>query len=172
MYRRDPLRRLWFADPMGQEIERKFLTCNDGWRGLGEGIAYCQGYIATRDRRTVRVRLAGPKGYLTLKGPVQGLSRPEFEYEIPAQEAQEILETLCDRPFVSKTRYRIPVGNLIWEVDEFEGDNAGLILAEVELLSEDQAFEIPDWIGMEVTGDRRYYNSYLVKQPFCQWSLD
>lgn len=155
---------------MGQEIERKFLLANGGWRGRVEGVSYCQGYIATRNHRTVRVRIAGPKGYLTLKGPVQGLSRPEFEYEIPVDEAREILETLCDRPFVAKTRYKIPVGDFIWEVDEFEGENAGLILAEVELSSEDQDFELPDWIGQEVTGDRRYYNSYLVQNPFQSWA--
>jgi len=154
---------------MGQEIERKFLLANDGWRGLVEGVAYCQGYIATQGHRTVRVRIAGPTGYLTLKGPVQGLSRPEFEYEIPVDEARDILETLCDRPFVAKTRYKIPVGDFVWEVDEFEGDNAGLILAEVELRSEEQSFERPSWIGQEVTGDRRYYNSYLVQNPFQSW---
>lgn len=154
---------------MGKEIERKFLMANENWRGRVEGVPYCQGYIATRNHRTVRVRIAGPVAYLTLKGPVQGVSRPEFEYEIPVVEAQEILESLCDRPFVAKTRYKIPVGDLIWEVDEFEGENGGLILAEVELESEAQSFDLPDWIGPEVTGDPRYYNSYLVQNPFRSW---
>ena len=155
---------------MGKEIERKFLLANDGWRGLAEGVSYCQGYIATVGRRTVRVRIAGQTGYLTLKGPAQGLSRPEFEYKIPVDEAKDILETLCVRPFVAKTRYKIPVGALIWEIDEFEGENAGLILAEVELSAEDQEVELPSWIGPEVTGDRRYHNSYLVQHPFQSWT--
>ncbi|NJN31079.1 MAG: CYTH domain-containing protein [Synechococcales cyanobacterium RM1_1_8] len=156
---------------MGQEIERKFLLAGEGWRGLAEGVPYCQGYIATRDRRTVRVRLVGAKGYLTLKGPAlpNRLGRPEFEYEIPLAEAQEILETLCDRPIITKVRYKIAIGDLLWEVDEFAGENAGLILAEVELQSEDQPVPLPDWVGLEVTGDRRYYNSYLVKHPFQSW---
>ena len=141
----------------------------DTWRGLVEGVRYCQGYIATVDRRTVRARVAGDRGFLTLKGPVVGLSRPEFEYEIPVEEAQQILAELCDRPLVEKIRYRIPGRDHVWELDEFLGKNAGLILAEIELASEAEAFELPDWAGEEVTGDRRYYNSYLVSCPFSQW---
>lgn len=154
---------------MGTEIERKFWVSGDAWRGLAPGVAYCQGYIPTQDHRTVRVRIAGSQGYLTLKGPVRGMSRSEFEYEIPVVEARQILAELCDRPLVEKIRYRIPVGQHVWELDEFLGENAGLILAEVELASEVETFERPRWAGVEVTGDRRYYNSYLAQHPFRQW---
>ncbi len=154
---------------MGTEIERKFLLRDSSWRGLAPGVAYCQGYIPTQDRRTVRVRLAGETGYLTLKGPVQSLTRSEFEYEIPAAEARQILQTLCDRPLIEKIRYKIPHAGHLWELDEFLGENQGLVLAEVELSSEAETVVLPDWVGMEVTGDRRYYNSALVTHPFSQW---
>lgn len=154
---------------MATEIERKFLVRGESWRGLAPGVEYCQGYIPTRDHRTVRARIAGTTGYLTLKGPMQGISRSEFEYEIPVAEARQILDELCDRPLIEKVRYKIPVENHIWELDEFSGDNTGLILAEVELELEKEEFELPDWAGEEVTGDRRYYNSYLVQHPFTSW---
>jgi CYTH domain-containing protein len=112
------------------------------------------------------VRVVGSQGYLTIKGLTTGSSRAEFEYEIPVDDAQELLETLCDRPLIEKTRYKINIGDLIWEVDEFWGENQGLILAEVELETEDQNINIPHWIGKEVTSDPRYYNSNLVKNPF------
>ncbi|MEM9162674.1 MAG: CYTH domain-containing protein [Cyanobacteria bacterium P01_F01_bin.4] len=154
---------------MPQEIERKFLVTGDAWRSLGSHQRYCQGYIPTQGKRTVRVRIAGDQGYLTLKGPAVGLVRPEFEYPIPLEDAQAILATLCDRPFIEKVRYRVPLEPVVWEIDEFEGDNAGLILAEVELDSENQTVEIPGWIGQEVTGDPRYYNASLAKYPFKDW---
>jgi adenylate cyclase len=154
---------------MATEIERKFLVVGNGWRPLGSGKLYCQGYIPTQGKQTVRVRIVGDQGYLTLKGPAAGLSRPEFEYRIPVEDAQALLETLCQRPFIEKTRYRIPIGQVVWEVDEFTGDNTGLILAEVELQSEDQSVDLPDWIGPEVTGDPRYYNANLVNNPYRNW---
>lgn len=155
---------------MGTEIERKFLVTGDSWRSQTVGIPYCQGYVATANpAHSVRLRIAGDQGYLTLKGPTQGLSRAEFEYEIPVTDALEILETLCDRPFIQKKRYRLPIGEVVWEIDEFAGDNAGLILAEVELQHAEQTFERPEWLGQEVSGDSRYYNASLVKQPYCQW---
>jgi adenylate cyclase len=154
---------------MPQEIERKFLVVGDAWRQLDLGKRYCQGYIPTLGKQTVRARIAGEKGYLTLKGPTVGITRPEFEYEIPLQEAQAILETLCDKPLIDKIRYRICIDEVVWEVDEFLGENAGLILAEIELLSEAQSFSRPDWLGAEVTGDARYYNSALAKHPFQAW---
>lgn len=151
---------------MATEIERKFLVKGDGWRSLGLGEIYRQGYIANNNGRTVRVRVVGEQGYLTIKGSTTGMKRAEFEYKIPVKDAQELLETLCDRPFIEKTRYKILIGNLIWEVDEFWGENQGLILAEVELETEDQNIDIPDWIGEEVTSDPRYYNVNLVKNPY------
>ena len=151
---------------MATEIERKFLVKGDGWRSLGVGEIYRQGYIANNNGRTVRVRVVGEQGYLTIKGSTTGMKRAEFEYKIPVEDAQELLETLCDRPLIEKTRYKILMGDLIWEVDEFWGENQGLILAEVELETEDQNIDIPDWIGEEVTSDPRYYNSNLVKNPF------
>jgi len=163
---------------MAKEIERKFLVLRDRWQrfvaaAAPTGKAYCQGYIATAiSGQSVRVRIAGESGFLTIKGPAQGeqgLTRAEFEYAIPFSEAQEMLETLCERPFISKTRYVVPLGNAVWEVDEFEGDNAGLMVAEVELMSEAQSFERPDWLGEEVSGETRYYNSSLVKEPYGQW---
>jgi len=155
---------------MATEIERKFLVNGDQWRSLGVGQRYCQGYLPTQDNVTVRVRIVGEKAYLTLKGPTQGMSRSEFEYDIPVTDAEILLNNLCQRPWIEKWRYRIPMGDLVWEVDEFLGENQGLILAEVELVSEDQTFDLPDWMGQEVTGDRRYYNSNLVNYPYQQWS--
>lgn len=154
---------------MAKEIERKFLLQNDGWRSLGSGRYYCQGYILTQGKQTVRVRIIGEQGYLTLKGPVQGMSRSEFEYEIPLADAQTILAELCQQPLIEKYRYKIPLGEVIWEVDEFLGENQGLLLAEVELNHAEQVIQLPDWIGDEVTGDPRYYNSNLVRNPFRNW---
>ncbi|HEY9799110.1 MAG TPA: CYTH domain-containing protein [Leptolyngbyaceae cyanobacterium] len=153
---------------MAKEIERKFLVNRDSWRQLGEGSLYRQGYIPSQGA-TVRVRIAGNQGYLTIKGPTVNFSRSEFEYPIPLADAEEMLDTLCDRPLIEKTRYKIEWAGLVWEVDEFAGANQGLILAEVELTDEAQQVEIPDWIGTEVTGDNRYFNSYLVKHPFSEW---
>jgi adenylate cyclase len=154
---------------MATEIERKYLVKEDAWRGLAQGSAYRQGYIPTQDKVTVRVRIVGEKGYLTIKGPTIQCSRLEFEYSIPIKDAQEMLETLCERPFIEKIRYKIESGGLIWEIDEFEGVNKGLILAEVELGDENQEIELPTWIGQEVSHDSRYFNSNLVKHPFSQW---
>lgn len=155
---------------MAIEIERKFLVKGDQWRPLGLGKVYRQGYIRTHNQTTVRVRLVGNQGYLTLKGKTERLSRLEYEYPIPGSDAQEMLETFCDRPLIEKTRYKIDVKGLVWEVDEFIGENQGLILAEVELTDEHQELDLPDWIGQEVTGDSRYYNANLVHYPFSQWS--
>jgi adenylate cyclase len=154
---------------MATEIERKFLVTGEGWRSLGTGQLYCQGYIPTQGNQTVRVRIVGTQGYLTLKGPAVGITRPEFEYPIPLEDAQTLLTTLCEPPLIDKIRYRIPWGDRVWEVDEFKGDNAGLILAEVELEYEGQPLDVPEWIGAEVTGDPRYYNARLVKSPFKLW---
>ena len=156
---------------MGQEIERKFLVKGNEWRNLGMAEHYCQGYITTQQpEKTVRVRIIGDRGFLTIKGKSDGFTRLEFEYEIPLSDAQILVETLCDSPLIEKNRYKIPIGDVVWEVDEFFGDNAGLILAEIELKREDQAFSLPNWIAEEVTADLRYYNSNLAQNPYKNWA--
>ena len=155
---------------MGVEIERKFLVLDDSWREGAVGISYRQGYIRTQGPTTVRVRIAGQTGYLTLKGPSTGLSRLEFEYEIPVKEADQLLRSLCDRPLIEKIRYRVEYQGMQWEIDEFSGDNEGLILAEVELETPEQVIEHPPWIGQDVSHDSRYFNSHLAQYPFSAWS--
>jgi len=156
---------------MPQEIERKYLVKGEDWRVPGTGVPYRQGYLSTVPERTVRVRVIRDKGYLTVKGISVGARRAEYEYEIPAEEASEMLDNLCERPLIEKTRYRLEHHGLTWEVDEFDGDNAGLIVAEVELDDEDQAITLPDWVGKEVTGERRYYNASLIAEPYTGWSV-
>lgn len=154
---------------VGKEIERKFLVKGEAWRGLVTGVLYRQGYLCGVKERTVRVRVAGDKAFLTIKGLTVGATRAEYEYEIPVSDAQAMLDDLAEKPLIEKIRYRITYKGLIWEVDEFLGHNAGLIVAEVELASEDQAFVKPDWAGEEVTADPRYFNSNLARHPFQQW---
>lgn len=153
---------------MAIEIEKKFLLKNDKWRKDAEGTFYKQGYLSTKKERTVRVRIKGDKAYLTIKGPSRGASRLEFEYPIPAEDAREIL-ALCEQPIIEKTRYLVMHNGLKWEIDEFDGVNKGLILAEIELTDENQKFDIPDWIGEEVTGNPDYYNASLIHKPFSSW---
>jgi adenylate cyclase len=153
---------------MGTEIERKFLVVGDDWRAVASGTHYVQGYLSRDVARIVRVRRAGPAAYLTIKGIPEGARRPEFEYPIPLSDAQQLMN-LCLPPLVEKTRYVIKYGGKRWEVDEFHGDNRGLILAEIELPSEDEPIDIPPWIGQEVSGDPRYFNSYLSEHPYTQW---
>jgi adenylate cyclase len=171
---------------MAVEIERKFLV-RDGWRELAvsslSGKLYRQGYLTSvRDgsRCTVRVRVAGEQGYLTIKGATSDISRAEYEYAIPVTEATELLDTLCQCPLIEKTRYRVPYQSLqdagqklsptlVWEIDEFAGENQGLVVAEIELPAADHPLELPDWIGAEVSGDPRYFNASLVEYPFCEW---
>tara|TARA_B100002003_G_C14157473_1_gene557713 strand:- start:4372 stop:4842 length:471 start_codon:yes stop_codon:yes gene_type:complete len=152
-----------------QEIERKFLLKNDSWRVEGSGTLYRQGYLSTVSERTVRIRLINDQGFLTIKGIPVGARRAEYEYEIPAGEASEMLDNLCEHPLIEKTRYRVEYQDLVWEIDEFKGDNAGLNIAEVELEDENQAVHMPDWVGEEVTGDPRYYNANLTANPYSQW---
>lgn len=154
---------------MAKEIERKFLVKGDEWRDLAEGTRYRQGYLNSAKERVVRVRTINDKGFLTIKGITVGATRSEFEYEIPLDDTDFMLDNLCEQFLIEKNRYKIQMGDLIWEVDEFFGKNEGLIVAEVELTSEDQEFEKPEWIGEEVTSDTRYFNSNLVKEPFTQW---
>jgi adenylate cyclase len=155
---------------MAKEIERKFLVEGDAWRALAKGTNYRQGYLNSAKERTVRVRTAEDKAFLTIKGLTVGATRAEYEYEIPFDEGKAMLDALAEKPLIEKKRYKIPAGGLTWEIDEFLGDNAGLIVTEVELKSEDQAFERPAWLGDEVTGDpRSYYNANLIKKPFTRW---
>lgn len=153
---------------MGIEIERKFLLLNDSWRQLGTPIHYAQGYLVADGQRTVRVRVAGKEGFITIKGRSEGISRKEFEYQIPVNEALELMD-LSVASIIEKYRTKVLFEGKIWEIDEFEGDNKGLIMAEIELKSEDESFAIPPWISSEVTGDYRYFNSYLSRIPFKNW---
>ena len=154
---------------MGHEIERKFLVNGDAWRVDATGSSELrQGYLATEPSCTVRVRLADERAFLTIKGIRQGVTRPEFEYAVPADDAAELLE-LCFGRTVAKTRWRVPVGDHLWEVDEFHGANAPLVLAEIELAAEDEEFVRPDWLGAEVSTDDRYSNSYLSCHPRGEW---
>ena len=152
---------------MAKEIERKFLVKEGSWRNQ-EGTQYRQGYLNSVKERVVRVRTIDDKGYLTIKGLTVGASRLEFEYEIPRHDADQLLE-ICEKPLIEKTRYKVMEGDFIWEIDEFFGENQGLIVAEVELESEDQEFPRPAWVGEEVTGDPRYFNSNLIKNPYKMW---
>jgi adenylate cyclase len=152
---------------VGIEIERKFLVVNDAWRSA-PAVFYSQGYLNRAKERTVRVRIAGDQGYLTIKGATSNASRAEFEYSIPLVDATELMQ-LCEQPLIEKYRRKIEHQGFIWEVDEFLGDNLGLVVAEIELPAVDTPFALPDWIGQEVTEDARYYNSNLAVQPFNRW---
>ncbi|MCK5686424.1 CYTH domain-containing protein [bacterium] len=154
---------------MGTEIERKFLLTNDAWRELGEGVRYRQGYLNSIKERTVRVRTINEKGFLTIKGITIGATRVEYEYEIPKDECTAMLDALAEKPIIDKSRYKVGYEGFTWEIDEFFGENQGLIVAEIELESEDQKFDKPEWIGEEVTGDPRYFNSNLIKHPYTKW---
>lgn len=152
---------------MGVEIERKFLVRGEAWR-QGTGERMVQGYLSRDKARTVRVRVAGEAAFLTIKGVSVGATRAEFEYPIPVADALALL-ALCDGPLIDKVRYRVPSGEVVWEVDVFSGDNAGLVVAEVELPHEDAAFDRPEWLGEEVTHDARYFNSNLAATPYSRW---
>ena len=162
---------LYYIQTMALEIERKFLVKGDSYKQQAYDATHiAQGYICSASGRTVRVRIRGDKGYLTIKGPSggKGLSRYEWEKEISLEEAKELMK-ICEPGLIDKTRYLVRSGKHVFEVDEFYGDNLGLVMAEVELSSEDEAYECPDFIGEEVTGDVRFYNSYLMKNPYSRW---
>lgn len=156
---------------MPLEIERKFLVTSDAWRSGAVGEEYCQGYLSQYPNPTIRVRTQGEKAFLTIKGKTHGITRTEFEYEIPFKEAQELQE-LCITPLIRKTRYKIVHEGMTWEVDEFHGENAGLIVAEVELDHQETNINPPSWIGEEVSDDPQYANSNLAVHPFRQWKTD
>ena len=153
---------------MAEEIERKFLVDGDEWRALGRGESFRQGYLSTVKERTVRIRAAGDRAWITVKGLTVGASRSEFEYPIPLSDAEQMLE-LCEQPIIEKTRHVVDTGGLRWEIDEFGGVNRGLVVAEVELDDPEQPIELPDWIGAEVTDDPRYYNANLIAHPYSVW---
>lgn len=153
---------------MAKEIERKFLVKKELWQPQDEGVEIAQGYLAASAERAVRVRLAGSRAYLTVKGPMKGVERLEFEYEIPASDARAML-ALCERPWIEKRRHLERCGAHTWEIDCFSGDNEGLIVAEIELSSPDEAFEAPPWLGEEVSADSRYLNASLMRLPFSRW---
>ena len=158
---------------MPTETERKFLLKNDSWRKAAVSctlIRQAYAHFQKNSRMTLRIRMTDDdQAYLTLKGPVSGCSRPDFEYPVPFREAQEILKVFCESGRVEKYRYQVPFGSHVWEVDEFLGDNAGLIMAEIELSSPNEEFERPGWLGREVTGEVRFYNSHLLEYPFRDW---
>lgn len=154
------------------EIERKFLVRNDSWRiRASAGTFYRQAYLSVEKRRAVRIRVAGGRGFISVKSQEEGrIARLEFEYEIPLRDAEEMIESLCDLAPVDKTRYKVEEAGMTWEIDVFQGANEGLVVAEIELESEDQPFRLPDWAGEEVTRDERYLNVNLYLHPFREWS--
>ena len=154
---------------MASEIERKFLVRADLWKPADAGVLYRQGYLSSAKERVVRVRIAGPKGFLTVKGLTSGVTRLEFEYEISASDARIMLDSLCEWPLIEKTRYRETHDGHIWEIDVFHGDNDGLVVAEIELPSADAAFSKPAWLGAEVSYDPRYFNNNLGINPYRNW---
>ncbi|MBO9198862.1 MULTISPECIES: CYTH domain-containing protein [Niastella] len=158
---------------MGIEIERKFLVDKEKWDQVTKEkqSLYRQGYMVSDPEKTIRVRLTDKEAFLTIKGLTVGASRQEFEYPIPVYEAQQLLDGFCDT-VVSKIRYFIHHDNKLWEVDEFLGDNEGLMVAEIELESEDEAFSLPDWVGKEVTSEKKYSNSNLAKKPYKSWGKE
>ena len=154
---------------MPKEIERKFLVPDRFFLTQLEGVAFKQGYVPTQGQTVVRVRIEGQRAVITLKGSNEGLSRSEYEYEIPLADAEEMLAELCERPLIEKTRYAVDWAGKVWEVDVFAGENEGLVVAEIELDREDEVVEKPPWVGEEVSGDPRYYNASLVHNPYCKW---
>lgn len=154
---------------MAIEIERKFLVHRDKLPPLEHGTRICQAYIPTLNRVTVRIRLAGEQAFITLKGPSVGVSRTEFEYEIPPADARQMIEQLCSGGAIDKVRHEIPYAGMLWELDIFSGENCGLIVAEIELADEAQKFALPEWVDCEVSADPRYSNSALVLNPFSRW---
>ena len=156
---------------MATEIERKFLVVGEAWRAAAhERIAMRQGYLTREGQCSVRVRVTADEARLNLKAAVVGTSRLEYDWPIARAEAEEILDQLCLRPLIEKVRHHVTVGGRLWEVDEFQGENAGLVVAEIELGAADEAFERPTWLGREVTAEQRYYNQALALRPFAAWS--
>jgi adenylate cyclase len=152
---------------MGLEIERKFLIKNDSWKNeIKKTVSIRQGYLNSEVERTVRIRIQGEQGVLTIKGKNQNVTRKEFEYQIPLDDALNLL-SMCEKPIIEKTRFLIPSNRSTWEIDVFDGENKGLVIAEIELTSEEESFDIPNWLGEEVSSE--YYNSSLITNPYGNW---
>jgi len=155
---------------MGTEIERKFLLQSDAWRDeVRDSVRLVQGYLARGDRSAIRIRIKGDEAELNIKKTLDGINRLEFEYQIPVGDAREILDQVALKPLIDKTRHHVVRGNHVWEIDEFYGDNAGLVVAEIELGNADEDFDRPAWLGEEVSLDQRYYNSNLSELPYTKW---
>ena len=155
---------------MAVEIERKFLVVEDSWREAASAeMQFRQGYLSTDPSNSVRVRVHGDNAWLNIKSTTVGVTRSEFEYEIPAADAHAILEELCVKPLIEKTRFVVEHDGRVWEIDVFEGDNAGLVVAEIELESAGDEFALPAWVGEDVSDDTRYYNQRLVEHPYSRW---
>lgn len=153
---------------MPVEIERKFLLKPGAWQGSGDGVRMLQGYLSLDPARTVRVRIHGECAWMTIKGLTSGMTRTEIEFPLDPGHARELI-SLCHRPLIDKTRYRQNHAGMVWEIDVFHAENEGLVVAEIELPGEDHEFSLPEWVGLEVTGDFRYSNASLVEHPFCEW---
>ena len=155
---------------MAIEVEHKFLLANDNWRKLiNQSMQFRQGYLTSEPTSSIRVRTCDNKAWLNIKSATIGTQRYEYEYEIPLRDANEIIDKLCRKPLIEKTRHLVQVDNHVWEIDEFEGENAGLIVAEIELEAAGEAFTLPEWVGEEVTHDLRYYNNNLSMHPYTEW---
>jgi CYTH domain-containing protein len=154
---------------MATEIERKFLVVDQSYKKQADGVYCRQGYICAEKERTIRVRIMGDNGYLTLKGPAKNITRPEFEYSIPLKDAEELIENFCRYSLVEKKRYILNHEGKEWAVDEFLGENQGLVIAEIELKNEEESFLYPSWLGKEVTNETRYFNANLAREPFKTW---
>ncbi|MCC5795644.1 MAG: CYTH domain-containing protein [Chromatiales bacterium] len=157
---------------MGKEIERKFLVRDDSWREAAQALEIRQGYLCSGPERVVRVRTIGDQAWLTVKGETRGITRREFEYEIPAGEGRQMLDGLCERPLIEKRRHVLQHAGYTWEVDEFFGENEGLVVAEVELEDAKAEIPLPPWAGEEVSGDSRYFNASLIRKPYSSWKKD
>ncbi len=155
---------------MAKEIERKYLVKLDTWKPQGAGIHFKQGYLNSQKERVVRVRIEGTKAKLTIKGLTTGVTRSEFEYSIPVDDAALLLDNLCEQPLIDKHRHKEEHHGKTWEIDVFHGLNEGLVVAEIELVSEDEKIVLPDWVAEEVSSDPRYFNSNLLKHPFQSWA--
>ena len=156
---------------MGVEVERKFLVVDESWRAeVTKATRIVQGYLARTGHVTLRVRIKGDDAFVTIKGASQGISRAEYEFPIPLADAQGMLDELAEGPVVEKVRHLVPVGAHIWEVDVFEGANAPLVMAEVELSDSDESFVVPAWAGQDVSDDPRYYNANLAQAPYSSWA--